>query len=275
MRAPSKIPDRQLVKIQPEERLATIPELDLATILVLTTLLLALISTLPVMASAQTTGAIKINEIMYNPPGADTNHEWLELCNNDTKDINITGWKFYEADANHRLTPVQGSMIIPVNGYAIIADDATTFLNEHPECNCTVIDSTFSLSNTGEYIALKNATLDLIDEVTYTDSWGADGNGRTLELNATGGWEESYVDGGTPCQRNSVIWICGDVNCDGKVTMSDVQEVFNRYLDPNYPLDLPWAADVNCDGKVMMSDVRKVFNRYLDPGYELNCCCEM
>jgi hypothetical protein len=71
------------------------------------------------------------------------------------------------------------------------------------------------------------------------------------------------------------IWMCGDVNCDGKVTMSDVRKVFNRYLDPSYPLDLPWAADVNCDGKVTMSDVRKVFNRYLDPGYELNCCCEV
>ena len=70
------------------------------------------------------------------------------------------------------------------------------------------------------------------------------------------------------------IWMCGDVNCDGKVTMSDVRKVFNRYLDPNYPLDLPWAADVNCNGKVTMSDVRKVFNRYLDPGYELNCRCE-
>jgi hypothetical protein len=71
------------------------------------------------------------------------------------------------------------------------------------------------------------------------------------------------------------IWMCGDVNCDSKVTMSDVRKVFNRYLDPNYPLDLPWAADVNCDGKVSMSDVRKVFNRYLDPGYELNCCCRV
>ena len=72
----------------------------------------------------------------------------------------------------------------------------------------------------------------------------------------------------------TIIWMCGDVNCDGKVTMSDVRKVFNRYLDPNYPLDLLWAADVNGDGKVSMSDVRKVFNRYLDPEYELNCCCE-
>jgi hypothetical protein len=80
------------------------------------------------------------------------------------------------------------------------------------------------------------------------------------------------LDEDNNCLTN--IWMCGDVNCDGKVTMSDVRKVFNRYLDPNYPLDLPWAADVNGDGKVTMSDVRKVFNRYLDPGYGLNCCCE-
>jgi hypothetical protein len=154
----------------------------------------------------QTTGEIGINEIMYNPPGAeDTDHEWLELYNNDTTDIDITGWRFYEAGINHSLTLVQGSMNIPSGGYAIIADNATTFLDEHQECNCTVIDSAFSLNNSGEYIALKNATLGIIDEVAYNTSWGADGNGRTLELNATGGWKESRLDGGTPCQQNSVL----------------------------------------------------------------------
>ena len=177
------------------------------TAFVVTTAILALISMLPVMASAQTTGDININEIMYNPPGADTNHEWIELYNNDTTDINITGWRFYEAETDHRLTLVQGNMTIPAGGYAIIADNATAFLSEHPECNCTVIDSAFSLRNTEEYIALRNATVDTIDEVTYNASWGANGNGKTLELNATGGWEESRVEGGTPCKRNSVLGI--------------------------------------------------------------------
>ena len=153
----------------------------------------------------QTTGDININEIMYNPPGADTDHEWLELYNNDTTDVDITGWRFYEAGINHSLTLIQGSMVIPPEGYAIIADNATTFLDEHQECNGTVIDSAFSLNNSGEYIALKNATLGIIDEVAYNASWGADGNGRTLELNATGRWEESRVDEGTPCQQNSVL----------------------------------------------------------------------
>ena len=176
--------------------------------------ILALIA-MPVTAAAQqpdllvssiaTTGDININEIMYDPPGTDTNHEWLELYNNDTKAINITGWKFYEADTNHGLTLVQGSITIPVGGYAIIADNATMFLHEYPECTCTVIDSVFSLGNTEEYIALKNATLDIIDDVTYNASWGAKNNNKTLELNATGGWEESPAEGGTPCQLNSVL----------------------------------------------------------------------
>jgi predicted secreted protein len=162
--------------------------------------ILVLMSMLPAMVSAQSD--VKINEIMYNPPGTDADLEWIELYNNDTTAINITGWKFYEADTNHRLTLVQGSMIIPVTGYAIIADNATAFLNEHPECKCTVTDSTFSLRNSDEYIALKNATSDLVDEVTYNASWGADGNGKTLERNAAGGWKESLVDGGTPCAEN-------------------------------------------------------------------------
>ena len=74
------------------------------------------------------------------------------------------------------------------------------------------------------------------------------------------------------CLTNT--WKCGDVNEDGRVTMSDVRKVYNRYLDPSYPLCNEWAVDVNCDGRITMSDVRKVYNRYLDPSYDLNCCCE-
>ncbi len=149
---------------------------------------------------------VKINEIMYNLPGLDRNREWLELFNGGPEAINITGWKFfdYSTDSYQLFTRGQGSMVIPAGGYAIVAVDATTFLNKHPACNCTVIESRFRLSNTGESIALKDASSAIIDAVSYHNSWGASGNGKTLELNLTGGWEESLVDGGTPCNPNSV-----------------------------------------------------------------------
>jgi hypothetical protein len=149
---------------------------------------------------------VKINEIMYNLPGSDRNREWLELFNGGPEDINITGWKFFEysTDSYQLFTRGHGSMVIPAGGYAIVAVDATTFLNEYPACNCTVIESVFWLINTGESIALKDASSAIIDAVSYHNSWGASGNGKTLELNLTGGWEESLVDGGTPCNPNSV-----------------------------------------------------------------------
>jgi len=149
---------------------------------------------------------VKINEIMYNLPGLDRNREWIELFNGGPEDINITGWKFFEysTDSSHLFTLGQDSMVIPTGEYAIVAADATTFLNEHPACNCTVIESGFWLSNTGDTITLKDASSVIIDEVSYHNSWGASGNGKTLELNLTGGWEESLVDGGTPCNPNSV-----------------------------------------------------------------------
>ncbi|MEA3357610.1 MAG: PA14 domain-containing protein, partial [Patescibacteria group bacterium] len=80
---------------------------------------------------------------------------------------------------------------------------------------------------------------------TYTLEVSTEGTTTVLAENAPVSEipEEPYV-------FESTNRMCGDVNCDGKVTMSDVRKVFNRYLDPSYPLDLPWAADVNCDGKV-------------------------
>jgi hypothetical protein len=95
-------------------------------------------------------------------------------------------------------------MVIPAGGYAIVAVDATTFLNEHSACNCTVIESGFWLSNIGDSLTLKDASSVIVDEVSYHNSWGASRNGKTLELNLTGGWEESLVDDGTPCNPNSV-----------------------------------------------------------------------
>jgi hypothetical protein len=57
------------------------------------------------------------------------------------------------------------------------------------------------LSNSGEFIAIKNSSLHIIDSVNYSSSWGANDNGKSLELK-NGIWIESYVDGGTPCMPN-------------------------------------------------------------------------
>ncbi|NOR48693.1 MAG: hypothetical protein GQ533_11735, partial [Methanosarcinaceae archaeon] len=64
------------------------------TFVLIGVLLSVLLLTAPAMA-ADNLNDIIINEIMYAPPDAAWGgvvNEWIELYNNDTEAINITGW---------------------------------------------------------------------------------------------------------------------------------------------------------------------------------------
>jgi hypothetical protein len=141
---------------------------------------------------------------MYNPSGSDDDNEWIEVYNNDTFDCDISDWNLFESNTNHRLTLQQGSMTIPAGNYAIMTDNATNFLVNHPGFNGTVIKCSFSFNNDGEYIALKDYSSNIVDDVTYNSSYGGDGTNRTLERKGND-WYESLVDGGTPGFENSIL----------------------------------------------------------------------
>jgi len=159
---------------------------------------------------AKSTDAIVINEIMYNPDGTDTGHEWIELYNNEASDVDITGWKFYEGGTDHTLTFIQGDMILSIGEYAVITDNSNGFLLDYPDFNGTLIDSAFSLLQDGEFICIRDSSLTSIDCVNYSSTWGADDNGKTLEKidpnkgSTKDNWNESKVLGGTPGIKNSV-----------------------------------------------------------------------
>jgi len=123
---------------------------------------------------------IIINEIMYDLEGSDDGREWIEIFNTGTSEVDLTNWSFYEKETNHKLTLIRGTATLSANGYAIIADNAEKFLEDHPNYSGTLFDSAFSLSNTREKIAIKNGDL-IIDEVTYESSWGANGDGNSLQ----------------------------------------------------------------------------------------------
>lgn len=142
-----------------------------------------------------------INEIMYNPLGSDAGREWIEIYNDGTNTVNISGWKFYEEGTNHGLTLINGSYILDGGSYVVIADDSSLFLLDYPDFNATLFDSTFSLSNTGEYLSIKNSSLAIMDFINYTTDL-ANGNGRSLER-FNYGWNESGAIGGSPGQPNN------------------------------------------------------------------------
>lgn len=127
---------------------------------------------------------VTINEVMYDlKTGSDGGREWIEIFNNGSEAVTVatSSWKFFESDSNHSLIMHQGNPTISSGGYAVIVDDPTKFFADWPGFSGTIFDSTFSLINTGETIALKSSTTAILDEFTYLSSMGGSGDGNSLQ----------------------------------------------------------------------------------------------
>jgi len=141
---------------------------------------------------------IFISEIMYDPAGSDTGREWIEIYS-DGACANLSNYKLYENNINHGLTLINGTFTLCNNEYAVIADNYDTFLQEN-NFTGNLYDSTFSLSNTNETLIIKNTT-NIFDNITYYNTQGAEGNGKSLcktitsliECESTPGRENIFV----------------------------------------------------------------------------------
>lgn len=72
--------------------------------------------------------------------------------------------------------------------------------------------------------------------------------------------------------------ICGDVNCDGTLNMSDAYLLANHVSYPystEYPICSEWAADVTGNGMLTIGDAMLIANHVSypdhDPPYILRC----
>ncbi|MDD5626898.1 MAG: lamin tail domain-containing protein [Patescibacteria group bacterium] len=153
---------------------------------------------------------LEITEIMYDLPGSDDKHEWVEIHNNGTETIDLTDWKFNDGDTatNHGLNAPpknnsRGSLILAAGEYALLAGDAATLITDLPAYQGTIIDTIIDLSNTSSILKLLNKDGTEVDTANYDKAIGAAGNGKTLEKNNAGLWQESLMDGGTPGEINS------------------------------------------------------------------------
>lgn len=141
-------------------------------------LIVAFFLPFPSIVNAQ----VVVSEIMYDlEEGSDTGREWIEVFNNSSSVVDLTAWKLFEADINHKITEVSGGTTLGADAYAIVADNAAKFLTDHPSYTGLLFDSAFSLSNTGETLILRNAELIDKDTVYYTSGMGAAGDGNSLQ----------------------------------------------------------------------------------------------
>ena len=206
-------------------------------------------------------GDIVITEIMYNPASSDSGSEWVEIYNSGNSDVVITegsgnnSWRFNDG-SNHTLSLIQGSLTIAPAGFAILASNSETFLAIYPEYSGTLIDTVMSLNNTEDTLSLsadKGETF--FAQITYQDSWGADGDGNTLEkvnlsgTNTADNWQVSAQEGGTPGYQNNNQESDEDENQPEDNTKNESP---NQSLPaPPAQLDLP-ATEIN---NVIISEV--------------------
>lgn len=126
--------------------------------------------------------AIQISEIMYDPAGSDTGHEWIEIYNDTNTAIDVKSLKFFENSANHGISIVSGNDFLNAGEYAVIADNSGFFSVGNPSFTAALFDSVFSLSNSGEALEMKSGSGESLHKVTYIPVPESSGTGNTLSL---------------------------------------------------------------------------------------------
>jgi hypothetical protein len=133
---------------------------------------------------------IVINEIMFHPLSGRSEDEYVELYNRATNAVDMGYWRF--VDGIEFMFPA--GTVVPAGGYLIVARNRASLLSKYPQLNAanTLGDYAGELSDRGERLALVKPqdpqqlyrNFVVIDEVTYSDGWGAwaDGGGSSLEL---------------------------------------------------------------------------------------------
>lgn len=121
-----------------------------------------------------------ISEIMYDPPGANAAHQWIELTNTGDSGVAITGYKLFSEGVHHGVMAVGNDSIIAPGASAILANNTTNFLATYPTYQGPLFKSAFSFLRSGGEISLKDTKLTVLDVVSYEESAGAAGDGNSL-----------------------------------------------------------------------------------------------
>jgi hypothetical protein len=126
---------------------------------------------------------VVINEVCWMGTSNSSNDEWIELYNNTTSDIDLSGWILKSQDD----TPlINLSGVIKGGEFFLLerTDDSTI-----PNIPADLI-YTGALSNSGEILILKNGSGEEIDKVDASGGWPAGDNStkQTMQRTASGTW---------------------------------------------------------------------------------------
>jgi len=161
---------------------------------------------------------LRITELMYNPPKADTtggelavdneNFEFIELKNIGSEAINLNQVKF-----SNGIDFTFSSFELGANEYVIIVQDQIAFETRYGSSVNIAGNYSGRLNNGGERIRLENAFGQTVLDFRYEDHWynTTDGQGFSLTIvdptnpdpnswSQQDSWRPSVYIGGSPCR---------------------------------------------------------------------------
>ena len=162
---------------------------------------------------------IVISEIAWMGTDTSSADEWIELYNNTTSTIDITGWTLKSGDNSPNIIfeteigsktgggRVSSCFLVSAHGFYLMErtnDDTVSDITAD-------YIYTGALNNEGETLELRDAQGNLIDAVDFADKWlfGNNATKQTMERknlllsSDTDNWQTSDESGGTPLAENS------------------------------------------------------------------------
>ncbi len=133
-------------------------------------------------AALETQAAVRITEVMYNPPQG-AQYEYIEIHNDGAAAVGIGDWAF--TDGINFVFPV--GTTIPAGGYLVVSGTKASLQAAYPSLDPAKIfgDHQSSLDNNGERITLADASANVVESFRFDDDlpWDplADGFGASLE----------------------------------------------------------------------------------------------
>ena len=162
-------------------------------------------------------GDILINEIMadQDPQVSLPLVEFVELYNRSNKYINLAGFVFYEG-GNHTLP----AHIMAPNTYVLITANANK--DSLTQFGTVLGIPTMTLTNSGEFLSLADANNNIIDSVTFSDTW------YQSSTKKNGGWTLELINPNQACKGAS-NWIASTNSRGG--TPNAINSVYDSTLD--------------------------------------------
>jgi len=117
------------------------------------------------LSEAVRNGSLIINEVFPNPPGADTEKEWLEIKSKSEFEINLLNWRLENSNGKYKFDNAQ---TLEAGAFYVLDN----------------VKSRLALKNTDDVLSLYNNLDELVDQVEYVGAV----QGETYARGANNNW---------------------------------------------------------------------------------------